>query len=193
MWVGVRLSAMHGMVVFVENLVLLLCVCVHTFFFLVRKEGTEPFLLSDLPCLEGMQLNKERDENNSWLFMWKVSAHTCEPPNTNSHLSSWTEFICSFFTLRWDLTETDLKMGECWVTLTDSGGHDLVIDYLYSMLWQEARKASKQKGTGRKRECVISSTGSGPALREDANINQVCPPLISRKMQMPFLWALNLN
>ncbi|KAL1267820.1 hypothetical protein QQF64_033183 [Cirrhinus molitorella] len=64
---------------------------------------------------------------------------------------------------------------------------------LFQHIQQEASKTSKQKGTGRKRERVISSTGSGLAVREDANINRVYPPLISRKMQMTFLRAVNLN
>lgn len=194
MWVGVRLSAMQGMVVFVENLVLLLCVCTLFFFFFFRKEGTEPFLLSDLPCLEGMQINRWKKEMKIIVYFSSgkfqhipVSLLT---PTTATCLLELSSYVASLLwgktwlrrILKWANAES------CWQTLA-------------AMIWsliictaccgrRPGRPANRRAQEGR--ESVLSHLQEA-ALREDANINQVYPPLISRKMQMPFLWAVNLN
>lgn len=191
-YVGARLSAVHGMAVSVENLLMLLY-AISVFIFL-RKEGTEPFLLS--PISEGLQINrwKKAMKNNSWLLMWKVSAHTSKPPKARLPLVSGD--LSSYV--------TSLHEGKTWLRRilkqANAESHWQTLVAMISSLIictaccgrRPARPANRRAQEGR-REHVIASAGSGPALSKDANINRVHPALISRKMQMAFLWAVNLN
>lgn len=62
LYVGARLSAVHGMVVSAENLILLQsCFGIGLVLFF-KKKGREPFLLSALPSLEGLQINRWKEK-----------------------------------------------------------------------------------------------------------------------------------
>lgn len=170
------------------------CFFIFIYLFFFKKRGHRTIsLVPHIWRLADKQM-EERNKNNSWLLMWKVSAHTSKPPNARLPLVSGD--LSSYV--------TSLHEGKPWLRRileqANAESHWQTLAAMISSLIictaccgrRPARPANRRAQEGR-REHVIASAGSGPALSEDANINRVYQALISRKMQMPFLWAVNLN